>query len=76
MSRHAYLCSSPSLRVFFYFILFSRGQVVLGDIFKGQTGDVWAKGVALEIELENSARDEDGKPLPVKVNRVNARTNN
>ena len=42
-------------------------QVVLRDIFKGQTGDVWAKGVALEIEVENSAKDEEGKPLPVKV---------
>ena len=42
-------------------------KVVLGDIFKGQTGDLWAKGVALEIEVENSAMDEDGKPLPVKV---------
>lgn len=60
----------PFLRL----LVFSRGQVVLGDIFKGQTGDVWAKGVALEIELENSARDEDGNPLPVKVNRVYARS--
>ena len=47
-------------------VLFLK-KVVLGDIFKGQGGDVWAKGMALEIEVENAATDEDGKPLPVKV---------
>eukprot|EP00904_Undaria_pinnatifida_P002208 jgi/Undpi1/11989/HiC_scaffold_4.g01688.m1 len=52
----------------------AQPQVVLGDIFKGQSGDVWAKGMALEIEVENAATDEDGKPLPVKLELMRGNT--
>lgn len=42
-------------------------QVSLGNIFQGQTGCVWTKGVAVEVEFESSGMDEDGTLLPVKV---------
>lgn len=44
-----------------------RKKVSLGSMFRGQTGNVWTKGVALNLEFENSATDEDGVALPVKV---------
>lgn len=45
----------------------SMPKVSFGDIFKGQPGEVWTKGIALQVELENSATDESGAVLPVKV---------
>lgn len=45
----------------------SNFKVSLGNMFRGQTGHVWTKGVALMTEVDNSARDEKGDPLPVVV---------
>ena len=42
-------------------------KVSLGNIFRGQTGHVWTKDVALMVEVANSARNEEGEPLPVVV---------
>lgn len=44
-------------------------KVSLGNIFRGQTGHVWTKDVALRIEVSNAGQDETG-PLPVLVSVV------
>ncbi|CAM9671087.1 unnamed protein product, partial [Ectocarpus sp. 12 AP-2014] len=42
----------------------AQPEVSLGNIFRGQTGHVWTKDVALRIEVSNAGQDESG-PLPV-----------
>ncbi|CAM9902169.1 unnamed protein product, partial [Ectocarpus fasciculatus] len=42
----------------------AQPEVSLGNIFRGQTGHVWTKDVALRIEVSNAGQDKTG-PLPV-----------
>lgn len=42
-------------------------KVAISSLFRGQTGRVWTKGKALDVEFENTATDTRGVPLPVRV---------
>lgn len=82
--EHATFAASPSaslrdravkLRCLFFRSAFVVShKVSLGNIFRGQTGQVWAKSVALAVEVTNSARDEEGDPLPVVVSSLKSTT--